>query len=406
MRLRAAFLFLALLVCAVWASPALATCGSGGGTCFVVVAGGNSNATTTWSASSGGVTCTCTPASSDAVILDNLAGQLTINATLTIQSLDASGTSPGSGSPYTGTLTNNSHAITINGNLFKLTNLMTWTPTASTASLTFADATNEVVNITTGGHTLGAITLGSTGSSLSTYRFDDTFTQRTDSVLTLTSGTLDDSTNNEAVTTAGFISNSTNTRTVNLGSGTWTIDGTASSSANQFDLGTVSTGLTCTGTSSATILMSGANTNSFNAGGGCTFGAVTFSNNSPTALVTYTIAGAATFASLNFTPGSLAIAFSTSTTTTINSAISWNGTTSTSGLRLGTSNTGSTIHVNNGSGSNVISWALVQALSFTGGTGTAVNCSNCFDGSGNNAWNGGGLTNPPTSGGASHIIGG
>ncbi len=58
------------LLALLGATQAQATCGSGGGTCYAIGVTGTVNWTSTsnWSASSGGASCTCVPATTDAVL--------------------------------------------------------------------------------------------------------------------------------------------------------------------------------------------------------------------------------------------------------------------------------------------------------------------------------------------------
>lgn len=156
---------LALCACALaWAMPAQAACA--GGTCFVVAAGGNSGTNTTWTVTSGGTTCSCTPATTDAVILDSLAGNLTINAALSIGTLDASGTG-GSGSPYTHTLAHNAFTLTINtgaANSLKFVAGMTYTPLNTSSLVAFAH-TSGTAEITSAGKVFAAMTINGAGGT-------------------------------------------------------------------------------------------------------------------------------------------------------------------------------------------------------------------------------------------------
>src|SRR6266566_589481 len=57
-----------------WTGDASATCGAGNGSCFWIAGTGSFSSTSHWSASSGGASCTCTPASTDTVTFDASSG--------------------------------------------------------------------------------------------------------------------------------------------------------------------------------------------------------------------------------------------------------------------------------------------------------------------------------------------
>ena len=64
-----------LLVLLISSAPAAATvCGSGGGVCYWIGGTGNFSSTAHWSSSSGGSSCTCVPAATDAVTFDASSG--------------------------------------------------------------------------------------------------------------------------------------------------------------------------------------------------------------------------------------------------------------------------------------------------------------------------------------------
>lgn len=374
-----------------------AACGAGSGTCFVVAGGGNSNSTATWSASSGGATCTCTPASSDAVILDSAAGNLTINAALSIQSLDASGTG-GSGSPYTGTLTHNSaQTLTINGTLFKLVSGMTYTlGNTSTSSITFADTTaSDVVNITWGTKNTGAITFGTASSTSVTWRLVDT-PSSTGGAWTLTAGTLDASTNNVSPTILSLSISGSNTRTFNGGTGTWT---TKATSGTVVDCSTITNLTVSAASTNWTITVSNPNMtiSLCNSSSAFSLGNFTLQNTGTGAgAIASNLSGHMHNLTLNglvyFTQGG-------GTTLTIDNALSIAGTTSLP-VEMATSSGGgtpATVSIATGATAN---WVIFRGITFSTSAMTATNCFNM----GGNNFNGGGCTGPLVGGGG--IIGG
>ena len=99
------------VVSAVRIVPA-ADCSVGGGNCYRIGAGGAWNGTSNWSNTSGGASCTCTPAATDNAYFDaNPTGATTLTAATTIASIDMAG--------FTGTLdtTASNWALTVDGAL-------------------------------------------------------------------------------------------------------------------------------------------------------------------------------------------------------------------------------------------------------------------------------------------------
>ncbi len=204
-----------LLAC-IWSAPAEAACS--GGTCFVVPAGGSSATNTTWTLTSGGSSCACVPTTTDAVILDSLAGQLTISGSLSIGTLDASGTG-GSGSPYTNTVTHTANTITINtaaANSFKLVPGMTWTSgTSNAVSITFAN-TSGSAHITSAGKNFAAIIMNGVGGTAVQDDDINITNATTAGTLTITNGVWD--ANGHITTTSLIASSGAATRSFILGS--------------------------------------------------------------------------------------------------------------------------------------------------------------------------------------------
>lgn len=380
-----------LIILAFGSTPALAVCGSGGGNCFVVAAGGNSNSTATWSASSGGATCTCTPNATDNVILDSAAGNLTIAAALSVANFDATGTSPGNGNPYAGTLTHNAFTLTVSGTLFKLSAGMTYSPTISTRIVSFTAASGTVA-ITHAGHTLGSETFGSSGTSAATYQFQDAAAVIASGTMLLTSGTLD--ANGQTVSTGLLSSSNTNTRSLLLGGANWTISGTGVA----WNLATT-TGLTLTKSTSNISITNTTNAGITFATGGLALNGLTIGANANAAAV-FSITGTnPSFSSISIN-GQAQVTFPAQTTTTITNAFTWAGNPANGQeLSIGTSNAGFGSTISAASGST-LNWAILQGLIFTN---SAVTATNSFDLGANNM-NGGSIS--PPSGGGGRIIGG
>lgn len=402
--LRAGLFALGLLIAQFAVSaPALAVCGVASGTCFVVAAGGNSNSTSTWSASSGGATCTCTPASTDAVILDSLAGHLTVNAALSAASLDESGTG-GSGSPYTNTLTINSgQTFTITGNLFKLvvgatfvgTGNLTYTSTTGTlgspTAITFVPSHNSMAGNLTFNGTAGV------------FELEDGFTGTlATSGITVTAGTLDLATNNPNVTT-GAITANTASSTLNCGSGTWTI---ISASSNAAWLTINAAAVSCASATISFVNAAPTALRGFAPGSGQSFGTLNLSGSGSTSTNSWAVSiGAATgqsitIGTLNIT-APLTVEAAGGTTVNVTNAPNWSGT-PTAPIVLQTSNTtGTNNSVTFGlNGSPTLTGLLLGNVAFSGVGG--LTASNSV-GIGNYS----GITlTAPASGGGGRIIGG
>lgn len=177
-------------------------------------------------------------------------------------------------------------------------------------------------------------------------------------------GTLDFSVNNPSITITSFFDVSgTATRTVKLGSGTYTF---TANNSTPWDAGT-STNLTLNAGTS-TILYANPVDNSPQtfAGGGKTYGTLSIAAHNSGAQVTVT--GSNTFANF-LIAGPASIVPSAGGTSTVTNAIAWNGSSS-APLSLATSGTNHTWAVASGS---VIAWAAIRNQTFTGTTVIATN---------------------------------
>lgn len=397
-------LIVALSLCFL-PTAALATCGTGIGTCFVVPAGG-AWVSGTFSALSGGVTCACVPATGDALILDSAAGNLSsVVGNPSLASLDASGTG-GSGSPYTGTFTHTaSQTITITGNLFKLVAGMTYTIGSATTSIVKFASTSGTTAITTGGKTLPQITFDGVGG---TFQFQDAFSNNTGGSVTLTNGALD--TNSQTVSTGGLTSTNANTRSITLGTTAWTL--TPASGISAWDL-TTGTNLTLSAASSTinvvqTNASASTGVNFIYGGSGCTgcnsYGTIGIGANIATGTQGFFFTGtvAWTIATLNITAPN-AIRFPNSVTT-ITNALTWTGTAS-NPIYVSWSGAGGTASNNiTANASSTPSWIILRGIHFNGSGNIVV--ANCLNVAGN-TFSGTGACNAPAGGGSSvGIIGG
>jgi hypothetical protein len=209
-------------------------------------------------------------------------------------------------------------------------------------------------------------------------------------------GSIIFSTNNNSPTFSTFGYSGAGTRQLDLGNGTWTLNG---SNGSVWDLSTV-TGLTFNQNSAVinvTPSIQPIGARSF-FGGGKTYSTVNF-NADPTGAgsgFNLGVSGANTFTNLGIT-GPIGMTFGTGTTTTVTNAFSWNGSASNRLINIANSNLGATSTIAAGAASTM-TWAVVRLLVFST---SAVTATNSFDSGGNS----GTITITGPSGGA-HIIGG
>jgi len=205
-------------------------------------------------------------------------------------------------------------------------------------------------------------------------------------------GTLDFSANNPSMTlTASFSITGAGTRTINLGSGTFTLPAT---NANNWDATTV-TGLTFNAGTSTILIPNGANGNAATfVGGGLTYSTLSLGARASGSGVS--ISGNNTFATL-LVAGPININLTGGATQTITNAIAWNGSSSALIAIFCSSATKGTLAVAVGS---VTSWSALKNITFTG---TTVAATSSFDLGGNTGVT---ITAPSGGGGGGRIIGG
>ena len=242
--------------------------------------GGNWSAAGTWV--EGAV-----PTAADDVVATATSGNLVLNTTgLVCRSLDLN--------LYTATLSG-TNGLTIGdatagaGNVaVRLGASMTRT---STGTWTLASTSATQQTITTNGKTYPSITISGVGSS---YLLADDFSAPVGATLTLSNGTLD--ANNRNVTVGKFVSISGATRSLVMGTGTWTMTGT---SADVWNVQVA--GLTFSGASATLVCAdTAAGTKILDFGNGLTYGTVTIpAGGGPVALTG--IAANVTITNLNVT---------------------------------------------------------------------------------------------------------
>lgn len=208
-------------------------------------------------------------------------------------------------------------------------------------------------------------------------------------------GTLDFGTNNNNVTVSGVPGVSwtgTGTRSINMGSGTWTF--TNASAATIFDCGTV-TNLTPTFQNAALVFsatMTGTRTFS---GGGQTYGSLTVNSN--TSRGPFGIGGANTFSSVTINSG-VTLSLPQLVTQTITGALTMTGTTSLPvGLIVNTANIG-TLSVGSAS---TIDYGSILGITKAGAG--SITATNSFDMGKNTGIT---ITGPTVGGGVVGVIGG
>jgi hypothetical protein len=215
-------------------------------------------------------------------------------------------------------------------------------------------------------------------------------------VISITCGamgmTLDFATNNNTVTLSSqFICTGTGTRTVNGGTGLWTIQGGQNTDAFSFQ---TATNLTSNMSTTPISFIPSTNSNGGRvfATGGKAFGAITVADCATPQGGNFTIRDGGTLASLTLTaPVSLYV----TTSITITGAITATGTSSSP---IGISSTNGAITVTTSTGLSAV-WAYIKNITFSGGTNAATN-----------SLNGGAVTGvtvtAPSAGGVTGVIGG
>lgn len=186
-------------------------------------------------------------------------------------------------------------------------------------------------------------------------------------------GTLTFATNNPNVTLSVFSNGGSGTRTLSMGSGTWTITGTNGV------VWEISAGTPTLNHNSGTLQF----TPSSDSYRYAYFGALTYNNivvNPSTSGRSFVVLTAFTTANLTIT-GQQTFEINSSQTITITNTLSWTGLSSTIKALLKSSNIsgGSTINVSN---STTLSWLAVQGLTKSGAG--SITCSPCWN-AGNNS---------------------
>lgn len=273
---------------------------------------------------------------------------------------------------------------TVTADMPRLGKSVSWVGATGTPTWSFASTPNSVFGsitliagmVVSGTQALalrgrGSFTLTSAGhqylqqvavtAPTGTYTLQDAFSTDSSS-FTLNIGAFN--ANGFNVTCATLSSNNSNTRTLTMGSGTWNL--VATSATTVWNLATT-TGLTFSGASS-TITVSGvsASTKTF-AGGGLTYGTVSYTVAGSTGA--FVVTGANAFGTFNFSDASNArtLTFPASTTTTFTN---WNVNGGPGRLITVNSSTGGVQHtLSKSSGFAVSDYLSIQDSNATGGAG-------------------------------------
>ena len=267
---------------------------------------------------------------------------------------------------FSGSLTTSGTPL-IYGNLTLSSGMTT---TASTSTLRFA-ATSVTKTITTNGKTLDfPVTFNGLGG---TWQLQDALTIGSTRVLTLTNGTLN--ANNFNVTLGTFALGS-GTKTLTLGSGTWTVLG---SGASAWNANTNVTGLTVSA-STGVISMNSASDKTF-AGGARTW--PTLNQGGAGAL---TVQQSNTFANITNTVQPATISLTSGTTQTVSAF----GVSGTSGnlITLNATTAGSQATLSDASGTVDVSFVSIKDIAATGGaTWNSLLTNGNVNGGNNTGWN-------------------
>ena len=259
-----------------------------------------------------------------------------------------------------------SSAFTIYGNLTISTGM---TVTGGANATTFA-ATSGTQTITSNNKTYDRpITINGVGGSV---ELIDALAQGSSRAFTLTNGTFNAKNQN---VTVGTFALGGGTKTLTLGSGTWTVAG---SGASAWNANTNVTGLTVSA-STGTISMTSASAKTFSGG------AKVWPTLNQGGAGTLTIAQSNTFANITNTVQPATVTLTAGTTQTVTSL----GLAGTSGnlITLNSSVAGTKATIYKASGSVSLSFVSIKDIAATGGANfNAFTSSGCVDGGNNTGW--------------------
>jgi hypothetical protein len=270
---------------------------------------------------------------------------------------------------FTGTWAPGTATATIYDNLTLVSGM---TFTTGSGLWTWANTSGTSV-ITSAGKTLYAITQNGVGGTVA---LGDTFVSN--NTYTLTNGTFNAS--NQNFTAANFSSANANTRTITMGSGTWTLSGTGT----VWDTSTI-TGLTLNQNTSTILLSNTTTTARTFAGGGKTFYNLTIGGT--TGISTLTLTGANTFNTMASTKTvAHTITFPNVTTTIANWTISGTSGNIVTLQRTGASGTWAIAKSSAGTITNINYLSISNSAATPSSTWYALTNNGNIDGGGNTGW--------------------
>jgi hypothetical protein len=323
-----------------------------GKTVYWVQGNGNISTVNGFATSSGGTGATNNFAlAQDTAVFDNSSGgsglNVVINANYNIGTINMSARTSNTMTLGTGTTTPAIYSNWING---------TGTTISGTGTLTFAGRGSQT--ITSAGVTFTqSITVDTPNGSVT---LQDAFTTNRSNggALTLNSGTINANNYNLTLSGSGssFVSTNSNIRTIAIGSGTWTIAGSATSNVGWNT--STSTNLTVTGT--GTISLTSSTAKNFQGGGIQTW--PTLNQGGSGAL---TITGSNKFANITNTVQPATVTFPASTTNTFTN-FSLSGT-SGNLITINSSTSGTRATVSKSSGTVSVNYLSIQDSAATGG---------------------------------------
>lgn len=325
----------------------------------------DSSPTTNWANTSGGAGNQTAPTTGDAVVFDAASGAGTsvCNNAISLIALDCNG--------FTGTLTQSAVTVTISGNdagapasnTLRLSAGMTYTPAASTRIMAMTGTTGTST-ITTNGKTLGSLTLNGTGGN---FVLADALTCfPATGAITHTAGTFDAATNNVSVTTGSFAATGAGTRTLNMGSNTWTMN---AATATAWDLS--GTNITFNaGTSTLLISATPTASRTVNLGTSRTYSTLTIAAAGGGAFEILLTATTSTITTWNITPP-MVVRVNVTSTFTVTNALNWPGTASAPVVVNGS---GGVLTISSAANSTV-NWAALGNLTYSGGGALVANNS-------------------------------